>query len=112
MGDMPVAFGFNYRAHERTAFTVTVRVLASETEDIMDRFSVYNCEFAVVPIFIGLRQYLGHHAHRSPVRPYLALGGGIDFITGRHCLLPGIYIAESRRSSRACGDTGLRSRIP
>ncbi len=102
IGDMLVAFGFNYWADERTAFNLTVRVLASETEDLVDRISVYNSEFAVVPIFIGFRQYLGRHAHRSPMRPYLALGGG-PVIGSQRLSVAGVEVLSETRTLTAMG---------
>jgi len=102
IGDMMVAFGFNFWADERTAFTLTARVLASETEDVIDWTHVYNTEFAVVPIFIGFRQYLGRHVHHSPVRPYLAFGGG-PVIGTQRLWIAGVEVLSETRTISAAG---------
>lgn len=102
LGDMLVAFGYNYWADERTALNLTVRVLASESEDFIDRTSLYNAEFAVVPIFVGFRQYLGRMAPRSAVRPYVALAGG-PVIGDQRLSLVGVEVVSETRTLAAAG---------
>lgn len=74
--DLVVSIGYGYFVDELTAFTVTVKVLEAETESFIGSLGVYNVDQAVVPIFFGVRRYLGPPRSHSAVRPYLALAGG------------------------------------
>ncbi|UCG61657.1 MAG: hypothetical protein JSV52_15320 [Candidatus Zixiibacteriota bacterium] len=111
-----VSLGFNHWTDETTAINLTVKALATDFDDGVYDFGIYDRSYSVVPILVGFRKYLGP---ASGVRPYLAVsagpvigtettslagievldetltqaaagayfGGGIDFIVGRHFML-------------------------
>ncbi|MEW6412722.1 MAG: hypothetical protein AB1483_09655 [Candidatus Zixiibacteriota bacterium] len=90
LGDAFVSFGYNYFADERTAFSLSLKVLAAEEIDYLDFAGGYTEEYSVVPIFVGMRHYLTAPGLRSPVRPYITLQAGPVFGSQRF-LYYGLY---------------------
>lgn len=77
--DLVVTFGLNHWVDETTAFNLTVKSLASDYDDHVNVLGVYDADFAVVPVFVGFRKYLGQPGSWASIRPYLALSGGPVF---------------------------------
>ncbi|UCD65054.1 MAG: hypothetical protein JSW34_06385 [Candidatus Zixiibacteriota bacterium] len=100
--DLLVAVGFNHWADETLAFNVSVRVLASDYYSGVSSAGTYEAGYAVVPIFVGFRHYLGRPGSWSTVRPYLTAAGG-PVIGSQSLSLVGYDVVDETRTVTAGG---------
>ncbi len=90
------SMGFSHWVEHDVALTLTLSILAGQSDNRTGRFGVINEDYAVVSFLLGGRYYFYKSNYDSPWFPYLAFGAGPVIGASDRNTVDDVVINESR----------------
>lgn len=97
---------YTYWMRDNWAIGGEFSAIRTSTNVAITSYAIIERTTTVASMILSLRYYVPEFSYRSPVRPFLMVGGGPAFATETLSELYGYVYAESRTQTAFCGQFG------